>query len=422
MNPDATVTSFWHGQAHMPTVKEAERVIVRGRGAYIWDAEGRKLFDAPASLWYCNIGHGRPEIAEAVQRQMAQIEAYASFQQYATRPTLELCERLAALSPIPRSKVFLTSGGSDAIDVAAKLARRFWSVTGRPEKQTLVSRERAYHGLHGIGTSIAGLEFNREGYGRLLPDTERVPTNNVEALEDLFRRQGETIAAFFCEPVIGTGGVISPLPGFLETARALCREHDVLFVADEVITGFGRTGAMFACDRFGLEPDLLVFAKGVTSGYMPVGGVLVGERLWEPFWADDSKLVFRHGLTYSGHATACAAAVANLDVLERESLVARVAELEGSLVAELNPLADHPAVAEVRAGVGLLAGIELESPSLALAAIERCYESGVMTRLLPPKTLQVSPPFVSDRADLTRMAEVMATALDEISDPVPAEP
>jgi len=405
-------TAFWHGQAHMPTVKKAERVIVRGEGAFVWDAEGNRLFDAAASLWYCNIGHGRREIAEAVFEQMVQIEAYATFQQYATPPPLELSERLAAMSPMPNTKVFLTSGGSDAIDVAAKLARRYWSVAGRPEKQTLVSRERAYHGLHGFGTSIAGLDFNREGFGNLMPDTVRVPTNNVEALEDLFRRQGDTIAAFFCEPVVGTGGVIPPVPGFLETARELCRAHDVLFVADEVITGFGRTGQMFACERFGIEPDMLVFAKGVSSGYMPVGGVLVGERVWEPFWADGSELIFRHGITYSGHAGACAGAIANLDVLEREGLVDQVSALEPDLVTALRPLTDLPGVAEVRSGVGLLAGIELVDASMVPAALEGCYERGVLTRLLAPKTLQVSPPFVSTRDDLTRMVDVMAEAIE----------
>jgi putrescine---pyruvate transaminase len=399
----------------MPSVKLAERVIVRGEGAYLWDAEGRRLFDTPASLWYCNVGHGRAEIADAVRRQMGEIEAYSTFQQFATPAALELSERLADMSPIPRAKVFLTSGGSDAVDVAAKLARRYWNAMGRPEKQVLVTRDKAYHGLHGIGTSIAGLDLNRQGYGELLRGTERVPTNDVEALEALLRESGESIAAFFCEPVVGTGGVIPPVPGFLETAQELCRAHDVLFIADEVITGFGRTGSMFACDRYGIEPDMLTFAKGVTSGYLPVGGVLIGERIWEPFWADDSDLIFRHGITYSGHASACAAAIANLDLLEREGLVARVAELEAELVAALGPLADHPAVQEVRAGVGLLGGIELTDPAAALAAAEACYGAGVIIRVLLPKTLQVSPPFVTTPSDLYRMAEVIIDALGAVA-------
>ena len=406
------MSAFWHGQAHMPTVKNAERVIVRGEGAFVWDADGHRLFDATASLWYCNVGHGRREIAEAVYEQMTRIEAYATFQQYATPPPLELSQKLAAISPIPSSKVFLTSGGSDAIDVAAKLARRYWNAVGRPEKQTLVTRERAYHGLHGIGTSITGLDFNREGFGRLMPDTVRVPTNDAEALAELLGDRADEIAAFFCEPVIGTGGVIPPAPGYLETAGRLCREHDVLFVADEVITGFGRTGRMFGSQRFGIEPDMLVFAKGVSSGYMPVGGVLVGERVWEPFWADGSELIFRHGLTYSGHAGACAAALANLEVLERERLVDRVSALEPDLVSEVERLAELDRVAEVRSGVGLLAGIELIDAALVPAVLEGCFERGMLTRLLAPSTLQVSPPFVSTREDLARMVIVFAEAIE----------
>jgi putrescine aminotransferase len=396
----------------MPTVKRAERVILRGEGAYVWDTDGNRVFDAPASLWYCNIGHGREEVAEAVKRQIVQLESYHSFQQFTSAPTLELSERLVELAPIPNAKVFLTSGGSDAIDTAAKLARRYWAAAGRPEKQGFVTRESGYHGLHGVGTSIGGLEFNREGFGRLLSGTVRIPANDAGALEALLGTAADTIAAFFCEPVIGAGGVIPPAPGFLESARESCRKHDVLFVSDEVITGFGRTGHMFASDRFKLEPDLLTFAKGVTSGYQPLGGVFVCERLWAPFWEDGSDLIFRHGLTYSGHAAACAAAMANLDILEREDLVARVKELEGVLVEKLAEVERHPGVREVRAGVGLLAGIQLEEERRTNDVVERCYSAGILTRGLPGGALQVSPPFITTEDELERLAAVVVDALD----------
>ncbi|HEV7846473.1 MAG TPA: aspartate aminotransferase family protein [Thermoleophilaceae bacterium] len=407
-----TDTYLWHSQAHMPTVKRAERVIVRGEGAYVWDAEGNRVFDAPASLWYCNIGHGREEVAEAVKRQIVQLESYHSFQQYTSAPTLELCERLVELAPMPNPKVFLTSGGSDAIDTAAKLARRYWAAVGRPEKQGFVTRESGYHGLHGVGTSIGGLEFNREGFGHLLSGTARIPANDAAALEALLRTDADTIAAFFCEPVMGAGGVIPPAPGFLESARDICREHDVLFVSDEVITGFGRTGHMFASERFDLAPDLLTFAKGVTSGYQPLGGVFVSERIWAPFWDDESDLIFRHGLTYSGHAAACAAAIANLDILEREGLVARVKELEGVLVDKLAEVERHPGVREVRAGVGLLAAIQLEDEGRANDVVERCYSAGILTRALPGGALQVSPPFITTEDELEQLATVVVDALD----------
>jgi putrescine---pyruvate transaminase len=410
--PRTRETSVWHSQAHMPSVKRGERVIVRGEGAYVWDADGNRLFDAPASLWYCSVGHGREEIAEAVKRQIVELESYHSFQEFTSAPTLELGERLAGLAPMPSSKVFLTSGGSDAIDTAAKLARRYWDAVGHPEKQAFVTRESGYHGLHGVGTSIGGLDFNREGMGRLLADTARIPVNDADALEALLEEHADTIAAFFCEPVLGAGGVVPPAPGFLESARESCRRHDVLFVSDEVITGFGRTGEMFASDRFGLDPDMLTFAKGVTSGYQPLGGVLVGERIWAPFWEDGSDLIFRHGLTYSGHAAACAAAMANLDILERERLVPRVRELEQVLVDKLADVERHPGVREVRAGVGLLAGIQLEDERRMADVLERCYSAGILTRALPGGTLQVSPPFITTEDELERLATVVVDALD----------
>jgi adenosylmethionine-8-amino-7-oxononanoate aminotransferase len=406
-------TTLWHSQAHMPTVKRAERVITRGEGAYVYTDDGHRLLDAPASLWYCNVGHGRAQIAEAVARQMRTLEAYSNFQQYATQPSIELAERIAALAPVPKAKVYFTSGGSDAVEVAGKLARRYWDAAGQPDKRTVITRTNAYHGLHTFGTSIAGIDVNRTGYGTLVADTARVDMNDPQALQALIDNHGaDTIAAFFCEPVIGTGGIFHPAPGYLHAVQNICHDNNILFVVDEVITGFGRTGAMFASDRFELTPDILLVAKGITSGYMPLGAAIISHRVWEPFWADGAELIFRHGLTYSGHASACAAAHANLDIIEQEHLVDRVRKLESTLEAHLRPLQSHTLVREVRSGIGLLTAVELHDRNTAAHVAARCVEHGVLGRQLNDGSLHISPPFTITEDQITTLTQVIAEALD----------
>ncbi|HEY6030632.1 MAG TPA: aminotransferase class III-fold pyridoxal phosphate-dependent enzyme, partial [Gaiellaceae bacterium] len=322
--------SYWHPFADMGAVEASgELRIVRGEGAYVFDADGKRYFDATAALWYCNVGHGRAEIADAAARQLREVAAYNNYGDLTTPAASELAERVAALAPVPGSKVFFCSGGSDAIDSAGKLARRYWHELGRPEKTVLLSRRNAYHGVNGVGTSISGLPPNREGFGPLL-ESVQVEWDSPAALTAAIDELGdERVAAFFCEPVIGAGGVLAPPEGYLEAVRLICRERDVLFVADEVITGFGRCGSWFASERWSLEPDLLTCAKGITSGYLPLGALVVSPRVAEPFFR--GGVMWRHGYTYSGHATACAAALANLDVIEREGLVKRAAGLEREL-------------------------------------------------------------------------------------------
>ena len=392
-----------------------ELVIDHGEGAYVVDEQGRRYLDASAGLWYCNVGHGRAELARAAYDQMDRLASYSAFGDLATRPALDLAARLADLAPMDEARVFLTSGGSDSVDTAVKLARRYWAERGEDARSVIVTREHAYHGMHLAGTSLAGIEANRAGHGELDPAVVQVPWDDAEALEAVLGSRDD-IAAFFCEPVIGAGGVYAPPPGYLERVREACRRHDVLFVADEVICGYGRTGAMFASDRWSLDPDILLTAKGITSGYIPLGAVLVSGRVAEPFWSPgEHPVMWRHGYTYSAHATACAVAMANLDVVEAEGLIARVDLAQHRLGQALAPLTAYDLVAEVRAGVGLLAAVdytpEAKAAGVPAAVLAGLRERGVLTRNLASGALQVSPSFVVSDDDIDLLGHAIAEAL-----------
>ena len=366
--------------------------IVRGQGSSVFDSSGRRYLDALASLWYCNVGHGRAELAE----------------------------RVAGLSPVPAAKVFFTpGGGSDAVDTAAKLARAYWRAIGQPGKQITIGRSHAYHGMNAYGTSLGGIPANTDAFLPLVSQVEHVAWDDPGALDKTIEQLGAgRVAAFFCEPVIGAGGVYPPPPGYLAAVREVCRRHDVLFVSDEVITGFGRTGAWFASERFSLDPDLITGAKGLSSGYAPIGAVIISPRVAEPFWRPGSREVFRHGYTYSAHPASCAVALANLALIEREELVSRVAGLAPVLAAALAPLAGHELVTEVRTGPGLLAAVEIAEdvraadPGIGPRLVAAIRERGVITRLLRGDALQVSPPFVITEAEIGQMVAAFADALD----------
>ena len=412
--------SFWHSFADMAALEAGgELVVDRGEGVYIWDEDGRRYLDATAGLWYCNVGYGRGEIADAAAAQLRKLSAYSTFGDLSNRPAIELAERVAAVSPDPDSRVFLTSGGSDSIDTAAKMARRYWQLTGRADRTLFVTRENAYHGMHIAGTSLAGIEANAAGYGALVGDVAKVAWDSADALRDVIdAATPERVAAFFCEPIIGAGGVFPPPPGYLAEVREICRRSGVLFVADEVITGFGRAGDWFASNRWDLKPDIITCAKGITSGYLPMGGVIASPRVAEPFWTSGG--LWRHGYTYSGHATVAAAAMANLDILEREGLPKRALQLETDLADALTPLAEHPMVDEVRAGTGVLAAVQLsaeaiaEDPTLPRRAVAACRDAGIMTRTLATGGLQVSPALVIDGAGLNELRDGFRTALDAL--------
>ena len=395
-------------------------VITRGQGVWVETSTGERLIDATSSLWHANIGHGRERLARAAYDQMVKLETYHTFGRTANEPALALADRLAAEAPITGAKVMLTSGGSDSVDLACKLARRHWQLEGRPGKKLILSRHNAYHGLHAFGTSVAGLTYNREGYGTdsLVPETARISTNDLDAVSRTVQDLGpDTIAAIIAEPVIGTGGVIGPAEGYLEGLEALCRQHDLLLIADEVITGFGRTGHMFASQRWGIEPDLMTMAKGITSGYAPLGGVLVAARVADRFFTGPDAPIFRHGLTYSGHATACAVALANLDVLAEESLVAQARRLEAVLEQMVKPLRDSELVVDVRAGAGFLAGVQLRAEVDADPIIDACVKSGVLIRTIHDNTLQICPPFVCTDDDVAQIVDAIDGALASYDGP-----
>jgi adenosylmethionine-8-amino-7-oxononanoate aminotransferase len=410
--------ALWNSQAHMPSARAKRLVITGGKGAWVTTSTGQRLLDVTAGLWHANVGHGRERIARAAYDQMTKLETYHTFGRFSNEPALRLADRLAALGPIPDAKVMLTSGGSDSVDLACKLARRHWQLEGRGQKKVILSREGAYHGLHAFGTSIAGLQYNRDGYGTesLVPETARIATNDIGQVRIQLEQIGpDNVAAIIAEPVIGTGGVVGPAAGYLEGLAALAREHEILLIADEVITGFGRTGRMFACERYGITPDLMTMAKGITSGYAPLGGVLVSPRVADRFFAgpvDGDAPMFRHGLTYSGHATACVVAEANLDVIEEEHLVKRAAHLETVLASALEPLRAHELVTEVRAGAAFMAGIQLRADVSGDAVAEACTDAGVLIRTINDNTLQISPPFVTTEDEVALIAQTIAQALD----------
>jgi len=413
------MSRFWHPFGQLFSASHDAVVFDRGEGIWVYDEEGRRYLDGTAALWYANVGHGRREIAEAISEQARRLAGYSCFGNFSNRPAEELAEFLATRAPMPDSQVFFVSGGGDAIETGTKLARRYFFELGQPQRTAIVSRVQGYHGTWGFGTSIGGIEANRVGFGGLVPDTVQVPHDDVEAVEAAIVGLGpERVAAIVAVPVIGAGGVYPPAPGYFEALRAIADRHGVLLIVDSVICGFGRLGTWFGIERFGVRPDLITFAKGVTSGYLPLGGVIVSGRVAEPFMGKDAP-VFRHGPTYAGHPTCCAAGLANCRILEEERILERGALLEAELAAAVAPLAEYELVSEVRAGVGLLAAVEVneearrEDPRLLerLAAAGRRH--GVITRVLA-QGLALSPPLVIEPDEIGVLADGVRAAIEEL--------
>ena len=403
----AAVPPFLHPFAK-PT-RPSFTVIARGEGALIWDTDGTEYVDAMASLWYCAAGHGRADIADAVAAQLRTIEAYSCFDPFSNGPADELAARLAELTPIPEARVFLCGSGSEAVDTAMKLARLAQRMAGHPERTLIISRDRGYHGTNLGGTSAQGIAPNREGWGPLVPDVVQVPSDDSEALAALMADRGGQVAAVITEPVQGAGGVFPPAEGYLAELRRLCDHHGAMLIFDEVITGFGRLGTWFAADHYGVVPDLTTFAKAVTSGYQPLGGVLVGPAVRGPLESDPA-FILRHGYTYSGHPAACAGGLANLAVLEREGLVERAVPVGKRLGDGLQALASDGTIDHVR-GDGAVWAAGLRPDQDAMAIRDRMLAGGVITRAIGTDSLTFCPPLVTTDEQIDRIVDVLAASV-----------
>ena len=382
--------------------------IVRGKGSLLWDANGRQYIDAIGSLWYCQVGHGRTEIAEAVAAQISTLETYSTFDPFTNQKADELAAKLQSISALPQSRVFLCGSGSEAVDTAMKLARVAQGQAGHPERTIIISRMRGYHGTNYGGTSAQGLPLNKQGFGQLLPEVVQVDSDNLEDLAKFMSDNSKKIAAVIVEPLQGAGGVWPPPPGYLEGARKLCDQHGAFLIFDEVISGFGRMGTWFAADHYGVTPDMLCFAKGVTSGYQPLGGVYVGAAVREAL-ESDPNFFLRHGYTYSGHSSVCAAALANLAIIEREGLVERAKHVGARLSKGLGALATDGTIDHVRGdGAVWAAGLKPDQNSVTIR--DRMIELGVIARAINTDTVAFCPPLVVTDEELDTMIDTFANA------------
>jgi putrescine aminotransferase len=395
-------------------------VVARGEGALIWDIDGNEYVDGTCGLWQCAVGHGRAELAEAAARQLRELEFYPSFWDLSNEPAIRLAARLSELAPAGLRTVFYTNGGSEGVETAIKLVRLARHAAGQPERTIVLSRHSAYHGVGSASLAATGIPPLKEGFDPLpagfmhlgVPHALRLGAGATGILVDELERTigdvgAERITAFIGEPVIGVGGMIPPPADYWPRVQEVLRRNGILLVADEVVTAYGRTGRWFGCERYGIEPDIMVTAKALTSGYIPMGAVLIGPRVLELL----DGTPFRHGFTYNGHPAGAAVALANLDVIEREQLVQRAEETGSYLLEQLQPLQQLRSVAEVR-GVGLMLGIELEAGDAA-AIQAGCRRRGVIVRATGQKIV-LSPPLVIEQQHVDRIADSLTAELQQL--------
>ncbi|WP_129337710.1 aspartate aminotransferase family protein [Cellulomonas endophytica] len=442
---DAARAHLWGHFTTASQWKDDVPTIVRGEGFHVFDDAGRRYLDGLAGLFVVQVGHGRAELAEAARVQAEKL-AFFPLWSYAHPQAIDLAERVAHLAPEGLDHVFFTTGGGEAVESAWKLAKQYWRLRGRPGKHKVISRSLAYHGTPAGALSITGLPGLKAAYEPLVPGAHKVPnTNQYRAPEHLrddpkaFGRWAadriaeaiefegpETVAAVFLEPVQNAGGCFPPPPGYFERVREICDEHDVLLVSDEVICAFGRIGSMFACDDFGYVPDIITCAKGLTSGYSPLGAMIASEEVYEPFANGDAT--FLHGYTFGGHPVSSAVAMANLDIFEREGLNDRVKENAPVFRTTLEKLLDLPIVGDVR-GAGYFYGIELvkdkttretfdaaESDHLLRGFLsEALFEAGLYCRAddRGDPVVQLAPPLTTGPEQFDEMERILREVLTE---------
>ncbi|QUW18756.1 aspartate aminotransferase family protein [Agrococcus sp. Marseille-Q4369] len=435
-----------HLWMHFTRMADADRapVIVRGEGAYIWDDRGKRYLDGLAGLFVNQLGHGRADLA-AVAAKQAETLAFFPVWSYAHPSAIELADKLASLTPGDLNRIFFTSGGGEAVESAWKLAKNYFRLTGKPQKHKVISRAIAYHGTTHGALSITGLPGLKQMFEPLVPSTFRVPSTNIyrapvhrddpeafgrwaaDQIAVAIEQEGpETVAAVFLEPVQNSGGCFPPPPGYFQRVREICDRYDVLLVSDEVICAFGRLGTMFGAERYGYQPDIITCAKGLTSGYAPLGAMIASDRLFEPF--AEPGAMFAHGYTFGGHPVATAVGLANLEAFEREGVLEHVRANEGAFRATLEGLTDLPIVGDVR-GDGYFFGLELVKDKESRETFdddeaERLLRGFLSTALFDAglycraddrgdPVIQLSPPLICDRSHFDEMGQILRSVLSE---------
>jgi len=437
---------FIHPWANFSNIQEDGCLVIsEGAGAYVYDSEGRRYLDGIGGMWAVNIGYGREEMARTLADQARRLPFYNTFCDTTNEPASELASKLAELAPDSLNHVFYSNGGSVAIDTAVRMIHFYFNRLGLPSKKKLISRNRAYHGSTYMAMTLTGVEEDHVGFDLApdlvhyvsAPDSYRRPSGTtldefcdmlVEELEaEILRLGPENVAAFFAEPIMGAGGVLVPPPGYHRRTLEVCRRHDVLYVSDEVVTGFGRVGHMLASQpAFDIEPDIITCAKGITSGYAPLGATLISDSMYEVLSSSQAPdAYFAHGFTYSGHALCCAAALTNIEIIEREDLCGHVREMGPYFEKQLATLRDLPIVGDTR-GKNFMLCVEnvadQETKALLPDEVEigaritrRCEEMGVMVR--PVGHLNIlSPPLILDRDQIDTIVDVLRRSISMVQD------